>query len=202
MQKIYLCGLCLWSLGLGACQSTTSSVEVEPLSYQPIQLAWYEGLDWLQQRDPRIRSIEPSPLAVHLKVSLNSQDPIGLSGLIAAAATTQGYPYTATQVLPVVKKYGQGKGKTSLAQIKQMLAALHIPAQAYQMYDPVMLAQQPAVGISITPSAYRTFHVLQVQADQQVDAFFAHGKTYRMPVDVFAQAYRNQPILIIPAKSP
>lgn len=192
--------LILALLCLSACQSNPTAVAVEPLAYQPIQLAWYEGLAWLQQRDPRVVLVEPSPLAQHLKVSLNPQDPMGLSGLIAAAATLQGYPYTADQVLPVVKQYSKGKGKTSLAQIKHMLTALDIGVQAYQMYDPRMLLKQPVVAISITPSAYRTFHVLQVQPNQQVDAFFADGHTYRMPAEVFAQVYLNQPIVLIEAK--
>jgi hypothetical protein len=200
MPKTHL--LMLSALLLSACQSQPTDQIVEPLNYQPIRLAWYQGLDWLQQRDPRVILVEPSPLATHLKPSLNSQDPIGLSGLLAAAATTQGYVYNAAQVLPVVKKYRQDQGKTSLAHIKQMLTALKVPAQAYQMYDPVMLAEQPALGISITPSAYRTFHVIRIHAGQYVDAFFADGKTYRMPIEVFAHTYRNQPIVLIPAKSP
>lgn len=200
MPKIHL--LMLSALLLSACQSQPTTPTVEPLDYQPIQLAWYEGLDWLQQRDPRVILVEPSPLATYLKPSLNSQDPMGLSGLIASAANTQGYRYRADQILPVVKKYSQGKGKTSLGQVKQMLLALGIKVQAYQMYDPFMLVKQPVVGISMTPSAYRTFHVLQVHAHQRVDAFFADGKTYQMPTEVFAQVYLNQPILVIEAKQP
>jgi hypothetical protein len=189
------------TMTLVGCQSQPAP-EIEPLNDQPIQLAWYEGLEWLQQRDPRIVRVEPSPWAKHLNVSLNHQDPIGLSGLIAAAAQTQGYHYTASQVLPMVKKYSKGKGKTGFAQLKLIFDALNIPVQAYQMYDPLMMVKKPIVGISITPSAYRTFHVIAVQPDQHVQAFFADGKTYIMPAEVFAHAYLNQPILLLTPRTP